>query len=207
MKWCSSAHGEQGLRKGLAAYYSLISLIDQQIGRVLETIDKLGLREDTIVVFCTDHGDFAGEYAKMAKGWCYGCIHPVPFIWRYPGVVKENVTHDGLAETVDMFPTLCHLLDIPTPKTVQGLDLTAALTEGQATGHDAVFYEFIAVKTVRTKDYKLSYGFQDGKEVGELFDLKEDPHEYKNRYDDPEMASWSRFWTLLISVVVGGNVY
>lgn len=189
MKWCTSVHGEEVLREGLAAYYSLISLIDQQIGRVLETIDNLGLREDTIVIFCADHGDFAGEYAKMAKGWCYDCIHRVPFIWRYPGVVKENQAHDGLAETIDMFPTLCNLIDVPIPKTVQGLDITQTLTQGAPTGHDAVFYEFIAVKTVRTKQYKLSYGFQDGKEIGELFDLENDPHEYKNRYDDPIMAS------------------
>ena len=189
MLWCTSVHGEETLREGLAAYYSLISLIDQQIGRVLDTIDKLGLREDTIVVFCADHGDFAGEYAKMAKGWCYDCIHRIPFIWRYPGVIKENQAHDGLAETIDMFPTLCNFLDIPVPKTVQGLDITKTLTEGAPTGHDAVFYEDVAVKTVRTKKYKLSYGFQDGKEVGELFDLESDPHEYNNRYEDPSMAA------------------
>lgn len=189
MKWCTSEHGEDVLRQGLAAYYSLISLIDQQIGRVLEKLDELGLRDDTIVVFCTDHGDFAGEYGKMAKGWCYDCIHRVPFIWRYPGIIPPNVVHNGLAETIDMFPTLCSLLNVPTPKTVQGLDLTAALTESAPTGHDAVFYEFIGVKTVRTKRYKLSYGFQGGKEIGELFDRGNDPHEYNNLYDAPNMAT------------------
>jgi len=189
LKWCTSVHGEAVLRQGLAAYYSLISLIDQQIGRVLNTIDQLGLRDDTIVVFCADHGDFAGEYARMAKGWFYNCIYRVPFIWRYPNVIKENVAHSGLVETIDMFPTLCNLINVPAPKTVQGLDITSALTDGKETGHDAVFYEYLAVKVVRTKKYKLGYGFQGGKEVGELFDLEADPHEYDNRYDDPKLAA------------------
>ncbi len=188
LKWCTSVHGEEMLREGLAAYYSLISLIDQQIGRVLDKLDDMGISDNTIVVFCADHGDFAGEYGKMAKGWCYDCIHRIPYIWRYPGVIRPNVNHEGLAETVDMFPTLCDFLNLPTPKTVQGLNLVPALTSGAPTGHDAIFYEFIAVKTVRTKDYKLSYGFQGGEEQGELFDLNADPHEYDNRFNDPELA-------------------
>jgi arylsulfatase A-like enzyme len=183
--WCSSRNGEENLRKGLAAYYSLISLIDREIGRILDTLDDTGQRENTIVVFCADHGDYAGEYSRMAKGWNYDAIHRVPFIWNWKNHIPCEAAYSGLVETVDFFPTICRLAGIPVPKTVQGLDLSPIFAGKRQDVRDAAFYEFVGVKTVRTKEYKLSYGYDGDKEIGELFDLKSDPYEYKNLfYDD-----------------------
>lgn len=188
LKWCASTHGEAVLRQALAAYYTLITLIDQQIGRIINRLEALGCRQNTIIVFCADHGDFAGEYARMAKGWCYDCIHRVPFIWNWPGHLPAGTVHSGLVESIDFFPTLCHLLNLPVPVTVQGHDLSQTLRHGTPAGRDAVFYEFLAVKTIRSESHKLSYGFQNGQETGELFDLHDDPHEYQNRFNDPALA-------------------
>ncbi len=185
LKWCTSFHGEAELRRGLANYYSLISLIDWNIGRIMDTLKQNNLTEDTLVIFCADHGDFAGEYSKMAKGWCYDAIHRIPYIWKLPGKIQSSKRLDSLVETVDMFPTICDMLEIPLPKTVQGKSLLPALTKGIEVGKDAVFWEFIGVKTVRTKKWKLNYGWDGEKETGELFNLSADPHEYENKFNDP----------------------
>jgi len=188
VKWCKSVHGEAGLREGLAAYYSLISLIDDEIGKVLTCLDEQGVREDTIIIFCADHGDFAGEYSKMAKGWQYDAIHRVPFVWSWLGKLKSGGPKRGLVETVDLFPTVCALLDVPVPVTAQGKDLIPLLFSDEDSAREAVFYEFVGVKTIRTKTHKLSYGYDGEKGIGELFDLRKDPHEYENLFDSPEIA-------------------
>lgn len=190
LKWTRSVHGEKTLREALCAYYSLISLIDQQIGRILDKLDDLGIRDDTLIVFCADHGDFAGEYGKMAKGWNYDAIHRVPYIWNWNGKIPAGKTIDDLVETVDFFPTLCQLLDLPVPKTVQGRELGAYFNDATTpASRDAVFYEFIGVKTVRTKTHKLSYGYDGDNEIGELFDLENDPHEYENLFASDACAA------------------
>lgn len=188
LNWCKSVHGEKTLREALCAYYSLISLIDNEIGRVISHLEKMGIRENTLIVFCADHGDFAGEYSKMAKGWNYDAIHRVPYIWNLPGTIR-NKSIDSLVETVDFFPTVCGLLNIPVPREVQGKDLTEILSGGEEKAKDEVFYEFVGVKTVRTKDWKLSYGYDGAKVTGELFDLKSDPHEYENLFNKEEHSS------------------
>ncbi|MHB9139919.1 MAG: sulfatase family protein [Victivallaceae bacterium] len=185
LKWCKSMHGEETLREALCAYYSLISLIDYEIGRVLSQLEKSGIRENTLIVLCADHGDFAGEYGKMAKGWNYDAIHRVPYIWNWPGKISGR-SIEALVETVDFFPTICALLEIPVPKTVQGSDLSAVMSGKAGKIKDEIFYEFIGVKTIRTENYKLSYGYDGEKEIGELFDLKNDPHEYDNLFDKKE---------------------
>ena len=188
LKWCTSVHGEKTLRVALAAYYAIISLIDDQIGRILACVDEMGLRDDTIIVFTSDHGDFAGEYSKMAKGWHYDCIHRVPFVWNWQGVFPLSKVYDELVETVDFFPTICSLLRLPVPKTVQGKNISGMILGTERTERESIFYEFVGVKTVRTKDYKLNYGLVGEGEVGELFDLINDPHEYENLFDSPGMA-------------------
>ena len=183
--WTSSHHGEDTLRLALAKYYALISLIDHNIGRIIERLEARGLRERTIVVFCADHGDFAGEYSRMAKGFPYDALHRIPFVWNWPGRLREGKVVEGFAENVDFFPTICGLLGARTPPTVQGQDLTPVVTGDAAPERDAVFYESIGVKTVRTKTHKLNYAFTGEGEVGELYDLGRDPHEYHNVYNDP----------------------
>lgn len=188
LKWTTSVHGEAALREGLCAYYALISLIDDEIGRILDCLDENGLREDTIVIFCSDHGDFAGEYAKMAKGWNYDAILRVPFVWNWPGRFPAGAGKTGLVETIDLFPTLCDLLQVATPVSVQGQSLVPCLTSGADSTREAVFYEYLNLKSVRTKTHRLSYGFDGDRGRGELVDYTRGTHEYENLFDDPAAA-------------------
>jgi arylsulfatase A-like enzyme len=187
LKWSKSTHGEKVLRQALCEYYSLISLIDREIGRVLSYLEEAGLKENTIVIFCADHGDYAGEYSRMAKGHNYDAIHRVPFIWSWPEkILKREI--DSLVETVDFVPTMCSLLDIPVPKSAQGDDLTEIICGEKDKVKDEIYFEFVGVKTVHTERFKLNYGYTGEKEIGELFDLQSDPHEYKNLFDNKKYS-------------------
>jgi len=189
LKWCTSYHGEATLRQALCNYYSLISLIDEQIGHVLQYLEEAGMRENTIVIFCADHGEFAGEYAKMAKGWNYDAIHRVPFIWSWPGRLQAGAIRTGLVETVDFFPTICDLLELGTPDSVQGQSLLPQVTTEADSTREAVFFEYLGIKSVRTKTHRLSYGFNGECEKGELVDFTRDTYEYENLFDDPGEAA------------------
>jgi arylsulfatase A-like enzyme len=188
LKWCTSVSGEETLREALCAYYSLISLIDREIGLIMDKLDELALRENTVVIFCSDHGDYAGEYARMAKGWSYDAILRVPLIWNMPGEIPSGQVKQGLVEQVDFFPTICDLLGITTPRCVQGQSLLPLLKSDADSERDAVFSEYLGVKTVRTRLYKLNYTFDGTDELGELFSLEDDPREYDNLFATEEYA-------------------
>ena len=189
LKWCASVHGEAVLREALCAYYAIISLIDEQIGDILHCLDESGMREDTMVVFCADHGDFAGEYGKMAKGWNYDAIHRVPFVWSWPGRWEAGTVKTGLVETVDFVPTLCEELQIGIPASVQGQSLLPLLRSEADSTREAVFYEYLGIKSVRTKTHRLSFGFDGVGEKGELVDYTRGTHEYENLFEDPEHSA------------------
>jgi len=188
LKWTVSHHGEAVFRQAMANYYALISLADHNIGRVLDCLMRQGLTENTLVIFCADHGDFAGEYSRMAKGFHFDATHRVPFLWHWPGHLGSGQAKDGLVQAIDMFPTICELLELPIPPTVQGQSLAGVLTSDADSDQQAVFWEFLGCKTIRTRTHKLNYALTDAGPVGELFDLTVDPHTYHSRFDDPACA-------------------
>ena len=189
MDWCKSVTGEARLRQGLANYYGLITLIDQQIGRLIDALKQQGQYEKTLIIFCSDHGDYAGEYSKMAKGFNYDCIHRVPYIWHWPGGgFHTDGEKTGLVQAIDLFPTVCDLLSLDIPDRVQGQVLSELLRSDNDSEQEAVFWEFVGVKTIRTATHKLNYCF-NGETVAELYDLVRDPYEYDNVYDDSDYAA------------------
>lgn len=185
LKWSAATHGEAELRQALARYYALISHIDQQVGRIIESLRESGDLDNTIIIFTADHGDFAGEYSRMAKGFNYDAIHRIPLIWQMPQRFVPSERTDEMIEQIDVFPTICDLVDVPTPKTVQGKSLLPILEGNAAVERDTVFFEYAVCKTVHTRDHKMSYGFDGENEIGELYDLCNDPHEYDNLFESP----------------------
>ena len=125
----------------------------------------------------------------MAKGFPYDALHRVPFVWNWPGQFRQGKVEDGFVENVDFFPTICELIELPIPRSVQGQSIADVLTTDASSARDALFFESIGVKSVRTKTHKLSYALTREGEVGELFCLDDDPHEYRNVYDDPEQLA------------------
>jgi uncharacterized sulfatase len=190
------------LRRALALYYGLISQVDAAVGRMLDALDRLGLAGNTIVAFCSDHGDFAGEHGILEKG-----IPTLDGIWRTPMIVSDprpgfprNEARGQLVNLIDLMPTLLDRAGVAAPAHVEGRSLAREIADPAWPGRDAVFFEYRHVKTVRTRDYALSYyspgeeGFRDYEHAstwargGELYDMAKDPGQFRNVYDDPAYA-------------------
>lgn len=129
-------------RKIVEAYYSMVSFADHCVGKVLQTIDDTGIRDNTIIVFTSDHGDFAGEHGAVEKydTLFYDCLVKVPLIIRYPDCIKEVKRIESLVENVDIMPTILALAGYDIPEWVQGKSLVGTMLESKP-HRDAVFSE------------------------------------------------------------------
>jgi iduronate 2-sulfatase len=114
-------------QRALAAYYASVSFMDAQVGRVLEALDRLGLRENTIVVFTADHGWHLGEHDFWQKMSLHEESTRIPILIDAPG--KAPAVTQGLAEQIDLFPTLADLAGLPIPAHCQGVSLAPALED------------------------------------------------------------------------------
>lgn len=189
--WRMEITGEKKYREALAHYYGLCTAVDAGIGRILEHLDKQGILDNTIVMFNSDHGDFAGEYNRLGKCTVgqFECIQRIPTVWYWKnhfGV--ERI--ESFVENIDLFPTVCDLVGAATPCQVQGESYEEVLRfscsgPGPAPHtRECVFFDNCSVKGVRTRRYRLAYchGVENW---GELFDLQLDPRERNNVFDDP----------------------
>lgn len=187
---------EKRLRRCLASYYALISCIDMEIGRVLKKLEEDGELENTIIFYTADHGDFAGEHGLFHKNFgLYESIQRIPFLMSWPGG-PQNVKIDDLVESVDFFPTVCEICDIPVPNDVDGSSLVGSVL-GNKAGKDAAFCEWewggfgergpAKLSSVRTERYRLVY--YNSTTGGELYDRQEDPGEVVNLWNNEKHAA------------------
>jgi arylsulfatase A-like enzyme len=190
LDWATDRHrvaspDPKGLKRWLASYYALITVIDHEIGRVLDCLERTGQLENTVVVYHSDHGDFAGEHGLRNKAvGMYESIHRVPFLLSWPDG-PQGTTCSEIVELVDLYPTLSALCDVPLPDGREGIDLTP-VARGEATGKGAAFCE-LAPRTgkesaIRTSDFRLIY--YSGYREGELYDRGADPGELSNLWGD-----------------------
>ena len=174
-------------RKQIALYYSAITAIDDQIGRLMRTLKELDLEDDTIVFFSSDHGNMLGSQGKLLKRNPWEESIRVPGILRYPHRVKAGQQSTILFSHVDIAPTLLSLCGINSPRTMQGTDLSSVIlgrTQGGPTS--AYFQIFVpshaggvlhAWRGVRTERYMYA---RTEAEPWVLYDLKDDPYEMTN---------------------------
>lgn len=174
-----------------AYYYATCSFVDHHCARILKLLDELGIVEDTIVVFHSDHGDLIGDHWMTSKhATNYDGIIRVPLIIRWPGLIPAGRAIDGLVESVDVMPTTLEAAGLPIPEGVNGQSQWSLVTGEASEGKDRVLVEYTAprrtdVRTVRTKEFKYSR-LDTGEEV--LIDLTDDPDEFVNRAADPSAA-------------------
>ena len=184
-------------REVTAAYYAMIEQVDDNVGRLLKCLDETGQRDNTIVIFMSDHGELLGDHGMYLKGpHMYDCSIRVPLVISWPGRFKAGLRSDALVELVDIVPTLLGALGMEVPVRVQGKTLLDICT-GKADAHkhrDQVYTEYYIgqpfhrklrqrpmLTTVRTRTAKItSYA---GMQIGELYDLESDPGEHVNLWD------------------------
>src|SRR5690606_27634664 len=143
---------------------------------ILDKLDELGLAEDTIVVFTTDHGHFFGHHGLIAKGpFHYEDMIKVPFIVRYPGKVTSGKVSEALQSLVDLPVTFLSFAGIDKPRTMTGIDQKAVWSGEESSARDHIIVEnhheptTIHVKTYVDDRYKLTVYYN--RLYGELFDL------------------------------------
>lgn len=164
-----------------AHYYGLISLQDKQIGRLLDFLEKKGLRENTIVVYTADHGDMMGDFGLYFKRVFYEGSVKIPLMISYPQRIKDGTASNELVGLQDLLPTLLTLCGEPLGRKTDGEDLTASVMEGKpvreyyvAQCGDSPEQQYM----VAGKEWKYIYHEYGG--VEELFNLAKDPCELNN---------------------------
>ncbi len=198
-------------QKMMKSYLGCVAGIDDNVGRVLDWLDRNHLAEDTIVIYASDQGFLLGEHGWFDKRWMLEESQRMPLLVRYPRLIKPGSVTDAMVLNTDFAPTLLHLAGLPVPADMQGRSLRPVLAgEAPADWRHSVYYRYYATEFampphygVRTERYKLIHYqgpiiVDDGTPTGdatqiarqidewELLDLKTDPGETTNFFHDPK---------------------
>lgn len=177
----------------LKNYYRTLAGVDENVGRILEALDRLGLAEDTMVIYSSDNGFFLGEHHFFDKRLMYEESIRVPLLVRYPKMVRSGSIHDAMVLNVDVAPTILECAGLSVPAGMNGRSFKPLL-QGKTVlwRKDFLYeyYEYPAVhmvrknRGVRTKRWKFIHYYEEPQEF-ELYDLQNDPHEMHNLYGNP----------------------
>lgn len=210
---------EPTLRRYVASYYDQLRFLDRQFQRLVETLRRLGRWDDTLVIFTADHGLSLNDHYQWRHGpFLFDQVINVPLIVRMPGCRPGVVTQE-LVEGVDLMPTVLEWCGVPVPPGVQGRSLAGLVRDAPgATGRDSVLIqerqapdllargvdpEPIDQIGVRTRDWKLVH--YTGYPHGELYDLRNDPGEFDNLWNDPAYAPRRRELEALLMDRLAGS--
>lgn len=161
-------------------YYSAISFVDYQVGRIIDALKQYGMYDDSLIVFTSDHGEMFGDNDTFQKFVPYDGSERIPFVAKYPRGMKGTVDSDAFVDLNDLMPTFLDMAGIAYPA---NLSLPGgSLFQKRGKDRSRVFSEYHEGNkrwiSMRTKEYKYTYYFGGGKE--ELFDMAHDPKEQEN---------------------------
>ena len=192
---------EAEARRTIAATWGMVTLIDEAVGRVMRRLEALGLAEDTVVVFTSDHGDWMGDHGVMLKGpMHYQGLIRAPLLWAEPTSVTgpsvpRGIAVGSLASSLDVARSLLARAGLAAGHGMQGQDLAECMRFPGRSAHDCVIVEHqtsrpfpgnagrVRVRTMTDGRWRMS--IWDGLPFAELYDLEADPHELVNRWNDP----------------------
>jgi len=189
---------DEQARALIHGYHAAVSFVDTQIGRVLDELERLGLASNTIIVLWGDHGWHLGDHGMWSKHTNYEEATHIPLLIIAPGITKPGSSTRALAESVDLYPTLCELAGLPKPKlpqaqTLEGRSLVPVLKDPSRGSKEAIFHVFprnrrrdgqVLGRAVRTDRYRLVEWKKTGAPADtadlELYDYQADPLETRN---------------------------
>lgn len=182
-----------GWQEFIGLYYDFVSFIDQQIGRILQALERLGLGRDTLVVFTSDHGDMQGSHGQsLDKGFLYQEAVRIPLIMWLPGQ-SAPARSPALAYNMDILPTMLDCAGIPIPSKAAARSLRPVLLGEAESCRESLYLEFHGLRflysqraLVTKEGYKYIFSAGD---FDEVYDLNRDPAELHNLIDDPARAS------------------
>ena len=186
-------HERSELTEWMRVYYAMTANLDDNIGRFLAAVNSLGLTENSIFVFTSDHGELFGAHGRRAKNIFYDEAVRVPFLMRWKGTLAENKKCDVCFNTVDIMPTLLSMMELPIPIEVEGSDLSRCIIGKQdtdegslmmCTGATAIFEDGHEWRAYRTKQYTYAVYKSDFQEF--LFDNINDPLQMNNVIENDE---------------------
>lgn len=172
-------------------YMRAVQGVDASVGRVLAQLPP-----NTVVIYSSDQGFFLGDHGWFDKRFMYEESLRTPLIVRWPGVVKRGSVNRDLVMNLDFAQTLLDIAGVKAPATMQGISFAPQLRGRKGNRRDAIYYQYFAYPDwhmvrrqygVRDARYKLIHYYEIGR--WELFDLKKDPHELRNVYEQPDYAS------------------
>ena len=175
-------------------YLRTIQSVDDGVGELLDYLDKEGLSENTIVVYTSDQGFYLGEHGWFDKRFMYEESLRTPLLMRYPKEIKPGTKINQMIQNLDFAPTFLDYAGITPSDNFQGLSFRSIVNQKETKWRDAIYYTYYEYPSVhmvkrhygvRTERYKLMHFYYDIDEW-ELYDLKEDPSEMKNAYNNPQ---------------------
>jgi arylsulfatase A-like enzyme len=176
------------IQRHIAEYYAIISHLDAQIGRILESLQKAGHAENTLIVFACDNGLALGQHGLLGKQSVYEHSVHVPLILGGPGIPKGE-QRDDLCYLTDIFHTVCDLTGVQKPDSVEGKSLVPVIRNRARNGREALYFSYRHFqRALRLRRWKLIlYNVRRTKHT-QLFDLENDPWEMNNLAEDPSQA-------------------
>lgn len=190
----SHLHERHELAEDIACYYGMVSCMDKYIGQVIDHLDELGLGDNTLVVFTSDHGHYFGQHGLIAKGaFHYDDGIRVPMIARLPSQIPAGYVSRSLQSLVDYAPTFLSFCGIDIPDEMTGVDQRAVWSGDESNARDHVIVEnrhqptTLHLKTYIDKRYKMTLYFN--RDYGEIYDLRDDPGEVANLYADKDLRA------------------
>ena len=179
-------------RRYMRNYLSTVKAVDESVGRMLKYLDDNGLAENTVVIYSSDQGFFLGEHGWYDKRWMFEESFRMPFLIRWPNVIRPGSRPDQLIQNIDYAPTFLDMAGLPTPKEVQGKSLLPLFKNESGKWRDSLYYAYYELGEhavpqhfgVRTQTHKLIYFPKS--DSWNLFDLEEDPQEMRSVHEDKQ---------------------
>jgi choline-sulfatase len=179
--------GEAAVENARRGYYGSVSFVDEQIGRILETLDRQGVLKRTLIVYLSDHGDMLGDQYLWRKSYAYQGSARIPMIAHWPEGLTPRVTENPV-EIRDVLPTFLDAAGVPVPKSVDGVSLLKGGRQWIDLEHDVCYAPENHWNALTDGRRKYIFHAMSGEE--QFFNLEKDPRELKNLASDVELPVW-----------------